>query len=102
MGLERTQHEPHTCLTRRETRVLVRGTPHMYGGRWNFKGCDVRGAHRWLTRIGNSFAEVRFSLTAKVRLRKLEGEAFPVAELVDLVKIWRSAAFEVEQTERDF
>jgi|OM-RGC.v1.033666310 hypothetical protein len=51
---------------------------------------------------GILLAEVGFSPTAKVRLRKLEDEAFPGAEWADLVKIERFAALEVEQSQRDF
>ena len=38
----------------------------------------------------------------KTEVPKVEGAALPGAELVDLAKIQRSAAFEVEQAQRDF
>ncbi len=42
------------------------------------------------------------AVTCKRLLPKVEGEAFSGAELIDLTKIQRPAAFEVEQAPRDF
>ena len=62
----------------------MRGTLHRYGGQWDLKGHDVR-EKRIVGLIGSGIllAEVRFPLTAQVRLRKLEDEAFPLAKWAD-------------------
>ena len=49
---------------------------------------------------GIPLAEVRFFLTAQVRLRELEDEEIPESKTPDLLKIWRSAAGEIEHTKR--
>ena len=60
----------------------MRGTLHRYGGQWNLKGYDVRDK-RIVGLLGSGIllAEVRFSLTPQVSLRKLEDGAFPLAKV---------------------
>ena len=72
---------PLPPIPKKPTVAPVRGTLHSYCCQWDLKGYDVREERIvGLLKSGILLAEDNSFLSAQVRLRKLEGEAFPRAK----------------------